>query len=120
MSFTNGTLIDDSFADEIREVGNFYPAFSIEGYEAVKAEVFAIEEFDQQEMKLRQLLITGSSPLLDISLKDSGIRDRYRCMVVGLEEGKERLSQVPPSRKFRKGDILWIVGEEANLKELTQ
>ena len=88
--------------------------------EAVKAEVFAIEEFDQQEMKLRQLLITGSSPLLDISLKDSGIRDRYRCMVVGLEEGKERLSQVPPSRKFRKGDIVWIVGEEANLKELMQ
>ena len=33
MSFTNGTLIDDSFADEIKEVGNFYPAFSIEGYE---------------------------------------------------------------------------------------
>lgn len=33
LSFTNGTLIDDSFADEIREVGNFYPAFSIEGYE---------------------------------------------------------------------------------------
>ena len=54
------------------------------------------------------------------ALKDSGIRDRYRCMVVGLEEGKERLSQVPPSRKFRKGDIVWIVGEEANLKELMQ
>ena len=34
MSFTNGTLIDDSFADEIGEVGNFLPAFSIEGYEA--------------------------------------------------------------------------------------
>lgn len=33
LSFTNGTLIDDSFADEIKEVGNFYPAFSIEGYE---------------------------------------------------------------------------------------
>ena len=33
MSFTNGTLIDDGFADEIGEVGNFVPAFSIEGYE---------------------------------------------------------------------------------------
>ncbi|MCD7723856.1 MAG: radical SAM protein [Clostridiales bacterium] len=33
MSFTNGTLIDDSFADEIKSVGNFLPAFSIEGYE---------------------------------------------------------------------------------------
>ena len=59
-----------------------------------------------------------NSPLLDISLKDSGIRDNYKCMVIGLEEGKERLSQVPPSRKFRKGDIVWIVGEEENLKLL--
>ena len=33
-------------------------------------------------------------------------------MVVGLEEGKETLSQMPPGRKFRKGDILWVVGEE--------
>ncbi len=33
MSFTNGTLIDDDFADRIAEVGNFFPAFSIEGYE---------------------------------------------------------------------------------------
>ena len=33
LSFTNGTLIDDSFADEIAEVGNFLPAFSIEGHE---------------------------------------------------------------------------------------
>ena len=34
MSFTNGTLIDDDFADQIADVGNFFPAFSIEGYEA--------------------------------------------------------------------------------------
>ncbi len=33
MSFTNGTLIDDDYADEIRDVGNFLPAFSIEGYQ---------------------------------------------------------------------------------------
>ncbi|MBR1530479.1 MAG: radical SAM protein [Eubacterium sp.] len=33
MSFTNGTLIDDDFADRIAEAGNFFPAFSIEGYE---------------------------------------------------------------------------------------
>ena len=86
--------------------------------EALKAEVYVHEATDYKEMKLRQLVITGSSPLLDISLKDSGIRDHYKCMVVGLEEGKERLSQVPPSRKFRKGDIVWVVGEEDNLKEL--
>lgn len=33
MSFTNGTLCDDAFADELQRVGNLYLAFSIEGYE---------------------------------------------------------------------------------------
>ena len=33
LSFTNGTLIDDEFADELLRVGNFVPAISIEGFE---------------------------------------------------------------------------------------
>lgn len=33
MSFTNGTLCDEAFAKELRRVGNFYMAFSIEGDE---------------------------------------------------------------------------------------
>ena len=39
-------------------------------------------------------------------------------MVVGLEEGKENLSPVSPQRRFREGDIIWVVGEEASLKAL--
>ncbi len=31
--FTNGTLIDDTFADEMLRLGNFVPAISIEGFE---------------------------------------------------------------------------------------
>lgn len=33
LAFTNGTLIDEAFAKEMRKVGNFFPAFSIEGHE---------------------------------------------------------------------------------------
>lgn len=33
LSFTNGTLVDEEFVEQIAEVGNFVPAFSIEGYE---------------------------------------------------------------------------------------
>lgn len=32
-AFTNGTLIDEKFADEMLRVKNFYPAISIEGFE---------------------------------------------------------------------------------------
>ncbi len=33
LAFTNGTLIDDDFADEMLQVKNFVPAISIEGFE---------------------------------------------------------------------------------------
>lgn len=33
LSFTNGTFIDEKFADEVKRVGNFLPAISIEGSE---------------------------------------------------------------------------------------
>lgn len=34
LSFTNGTLIDEAFADEMLRVGNFIPAISLEGFES--------------------------------------------------------------------------------------
>ncbi len=33
ISFTNGTLIDEKFADDMLRVGNFAPAISVEGFE---------------------------------------------------------------------------------------
>ena len=33
ISFTNGTLFDEEFAEDLKRVGNFLPAFSIEGNE---------------------------------------------------------------------------------------
>ncbi|ASA26440.1 radical SAM protein [Paenibacillus donghaensis] len=33
LSFTNGTLINEDFADEMLRVGNFIPAISVEGFE---------------------------------------------------------------------------------------
>ena len=39
-------------------------------------------------------------------------------MVVGVEEGQEQLTLVNPNRLFEQGDIIWIVGEDANLKRL--
>ena len=77
-------------------------------------------EIEKREMKLRQLIISGSSEFLGKTLIESGIRDKYNCMVVGLEEGKENLTRVAPTRKFEKGDIIWIVGEEESLKAITE
>lgn len=86
---------------------------------ALRKEVYGEDaDIEKREMKLRQMVLSGSSQFVGKTLRESGIRDKYNCMVVGLEEGKETLSQVKPTRKFEKGDILWIVGEVDALEAL--
>ena len=77
-------------------------------------------ELEKREMKLRRLVIDGSSKLVGKTMEESGIRPVFNCMVVGLEEGLENLTQVSPSYKFEKGDIIWVVGEEDDLNTLAQ
>ena len=72
-------------------------------------------EVEKREMKLRQLIISQKSPFIGKTLEESGLRSKYNCMVVGLEEGKENLSPFKPSRRFEEGDIIWVVGEESDL-----
>ena len=86
---------------------------------AITTEVIG-EDFDleNREMKLRQLIIGEGSPFIGKNLKDSGIRNLYSCMVIGMEEGKENLTPVNPNRPFEEGDIIWIVGEQESLDAL--
>ena len=86
---------------------------------AVESEVIG-EDFDleNREMKLRQLILGKGSRFIGKTLKESGIRNLYSCMVIGLEEGKENLSPVNPNRRFEEGDILWVVGEQESLDAL--
>ena len=89
--------------------------------EAIRREIYGGDpDIEEKTMKLRQMVVTGGSPLLGVTLRDSGIRSCYNCMVVGIEEGEENLSQMSPDRKFEKGDIIWIVGEEKHLAQLLE
>ena len=86
---------------------------------AVESEVFGEDmELEKREMRLRSMIISGSSPFIGKTLQESGIRDKYNCMLVGIEEGKENLSQPQPTYRFEKGDIIWVVGEEESLQQL--
>jgi CPA2 family monovalent cation:H+ antiporter-2 len=71
------------------------------------------------ETRLRQLILTSDSPFVGKTLRDSGIRDRYNCMVVGIEKGQENLTLIDPSHQFMAGDIIWVVGEEEALEKIT-
>ncbi len=86
---------------------------------AMRTDVYADDyELEKREMKLRRMAISGNSPFVGKTMAECGIRHVYNCMVVGLEEGMENLSQVSPSYRFEKGDIIWVVGEVDDLNRL--
>ena len=88
---------------------------------AIESDVLGEDlELEKREMKLRQMIIAADSPFVGKTLEESGIRRLYNCMVVGLEEGKENLSPVSPTRQFEEGDILWVVGEQEDLDVLAR
>ena len=75
-------------------------------------------ELEKREMKLRRMVISGNGKFVGKNLQESGIQHLFNCMVVGMEEGLENLSQVSPQYRFQKGDVLWVVGEEEDLNRL--
>ena len=77
-------------------------------------------EFIGHDMQLRRILVEEDSLLEGKSLVTSQLRDKYNCMFVGLEEGQENLTSVSPLYLFKSGDILWIVGEDNDVKRLTE
>lgn len=77
-------------------------------------------DIENREMKLERIVINSKSKFLGKTLMESGIRGTYNCMVVGLESGDESLSKVSPMYVFKRGDILWIVGEESNIAKVKE
>ena len=77
------------------------------------------EHIEEREMKLQKFVISSNSKLIGTDLQNSGIRDQYNCMVVGIEEGQQHLTIINPSHVFQAGDIVWMVGEKESLAAVT-
>ena len=103
--------------DKMQAIGNDEQLTKLS--KAMKAELQpTITDIEKHEMKLRSFTIFKTSPFIGKTLKDSGIRDEYNCMVVGVDEGQKNLTLITPSRCLQAGDILWVVGEEKDLERI--
>ena len=103
--------------DKLQAIGNDEQLTKLS--KAMKAELQpTITDIEKHEMKLRNFTISKTSPFIGKTLKDSGIRDEYNCMVVGVDEGQKNLTLITPSRCLQAGDVLWVVGEEKDLERI--
>ena len=75
-------------------------------------------EIEKREMHLKQFVVDDASPFLNTSIKDSGIRNEFRCLVVGVEKEDGRLISPEANMLLEKGDVVWVVGEKEDVYHL--
>ncbi len=75
-------------------------------------------DLTQSEVCLKQFVLDTESPFNGKSIRESGIRERYKCVVVGIERGTASLRNPDAATVFQAGDLVWVVGEEMNVYEL--
>jgi voltage-gated potassium channel len=80
-------------------------------------ELFA--EASHLEMELDEIEVPADSPLADKTLAESGIKDRFNVLVVGIKHEDGPLAFNPRSQdRFRQGDTLLVIGEVENINRL--
>ena len=76
------------------------------------------ERYHSGETVLRYVPVTGTSPFLGQTIRDTGLRNRYHCLVVGVEKSDGGLHAPEPAMPLEEGDILWLVGEKADVEKV--
>lgn len=75
-------------------------------------------DLSQSEVCLRQFIVDEDSPFNGRTIRESGIRDKHKCVVVGVERGATSLRNPDADTVFMTGDLVWVVGEETHVYEL--
>ena len=73
---------------------------------------------EEGEMQLRCIPVSPHSPFQGKTLPESGLRDKWHCMLVGVEKADGNLHTPNVAIPFEDGDILWLVGEASDLKQV--
>jgi CPA2 family monovalent cation:H+ antiporter-2 len=75
-------------------------------------------EIEKREMHLKQFVVDGESSFLNTTIKESGIRNMFRCLVVGVEKEDGNLLSPEADMLLEEGDVVWVVGEREDVYHL--
>lgn len=82
----------------------------------IEAQPFTRNKLQQkQDVVLKQLVIKPGSFLIGQTIRGSGIRERVKGIVAGIERDGNRILNPPSNMIFQEDDIVWFVG---NVKRL--
>lgn len=73
---------------------------------------------DLSSYTLRQFPVRADSQLNYKSIKNSGIREKFNCIVVGVERKETRISNPHSEFVMQEEDVVWVVGESIRIEAL--
>lgn len=73
-----------------------------------------------REMFLKQWVVDVHSPFVGKTLQESGIRNQYRCLVVGVERDDGCLMGPAAQLVLSAGNVVWVVGERDDVYRLME
>lgn len=90
------------------------------GEEMSRVSAMETDVIEKSEMTLKQFVIDADSVFLGKTIRESGIRDKYHCMIAGVERGGESLMTPDVNIPFEEGDVVWVVGENEAVYQLVE
>ena len=84
-----------------------------------RASAMSADIVEKSETILRQFRIGSGSPFLGKNIAEAGIRNKFHCLVVGVEREKNKLHAPNVHEPFAEGDVVWVVGEVDDVYRLT-
>jgi CPA2 family monovalent cation:H+ antiporter-2 len=94
-----------------------------EQVESLRKELEAPDELARESVpslnyEVRQARLSDQSPFVEQTIRQSGMREKFYVMVVGIERCGVRTINPDSDLQLASGDILWIAGESGKLTQL--
>lgn len=76
------------------------------------------QEYEEDiQIEMSQYVVTVNSPLVGKSLRDTQIREKTECMVIGIDRDGHSIADFSADTVFEVDDVLWLAGEPDKLSE---
>lgn len=76
-------------------------------------EFIAAEDTEQEALYSYAISVDKGSELAGKTVRGSGIRDNYDCMVLGLQRSRLPIAQPDVNMQIQNGDLVWVLGAKA-------
>ncbi|QCR24125.1 cation:proton antiporter [Pontibacter sp. SGAir0037] len=83
-----------------------------------ETEVTAKANAVKEDVKLQKLVVSANSMLLHKTIREAGVRETTKGLIVGIEKKGERILNPDSELVFEEGDVVWIVGSPWRIRQL--